>query len=76
MRRSSELDLLTVASLMPTPDGILLLAAHAGGDQDAQDRAGARETLDDAEMGMTDVAMLVSFATLVVGLLALLPASL
>lgn len=76
MRRSSELDLLTVASLMPTPDGILLLAAQTGGDQEAQDRANARETLDDAEMDMTDLAMLVSFATLVVGLLALLPASL
>ncbi len=76
MHHPSELDLLTVASLMPTPDGILLLAANAGGAADGQDGALFRDRADDSDLDMTDLAMLVSFASLLLGLLALLPASL
>jgi len=71
MQRSNEIDLMVVASLMPTPDGLLLLAALDGGDRAGhQPRLPAPAPNGDA----TGLALLLSVATLTLGLLALLPA--
>ncbi|MCG5240507.1 hypothetical protein [Azospirillum doebereinerae] len=71
MQRSNDIDLMVVASLMPTPDGLLLLAAL-----DGWDPAGhrPRPAVSKPSADATGLALLLSVATLTVGLLALLPA--
>lgn len=64
----NDIDLMAVASLMPMPDGVLLLAA-LGGPGAGENRDGDGEPASDA----TGLALLLSGATLVLGLLALLP---
>jgi len=65
---SNDIDLMAVASLMPMPDGVLLLAA-LGGPGAWVDRGEGAAPASDA----TAPALLLSGATLVLGLLALLP---
>lgn len=65
---SNDIDLMAVASLMPMPDGVLLLAALGGPGawvDRGEDAAPASDT--------AALALLFGGATLALGLLALLP---
>ncbi|MBP2228837.1 hypothetical protein J2847_002129 [Azospirillum agricola] len=68
MRGSNDIDLMVIASLMPTPDGLLLLAALDG----SAPPSGGRE--QDGAPDATGLALLLGGATLVLGVLAMLPA--
>lgn len=61
MRDSKDIDLMVAASLMPSPDGMLLLAA-------SQENGGLTPRADVAG------GLLLAVAALVAGLLSLLPA--
>ncbi len=76
MRTTNNIDLMVMASLMPTPDGVLLIAAMNGteGGRPTDSAAGAADPFDAVDGGLTATgwALMVSAMTLLVGGLALM----